>query len=159
MENVISKGKGNYILVMKLEKTVKRLINRFGKIELLPGYYFYCGSAQGSGGIRGRVCRHLRNSSKKQWHIDHIKDQMQIMEVWYQVDSDNRECEFSKFFINQEFSMVAVEGFGASDCRKKCKSHLIMLPINENLDYLYKRLRILFEEMARFYPYTLSRIE
>jgi Uri superfamily endonuclease len=152
MVNVISDQKGNYILVLKLNNNILVKIPRFGNLELLAGFYFYCGSAHGNGGIRSRVARHLKINSKRVWHIDHIKSYMQVLEIWFQIDLANRECEFSQFLARQKSSRIPIKGFGASDCRKGCKSHLIMLPSSENLDVLYDELKKMFNELYRNFP-------
>jgi Uri superfamily endonuclease len=155
MKNVISDRKGNYILVMRLNKGIQITIPRFGVLELFPGDYFYCGSAHGSGGIKSRVLRHLNIHAKRFWHIDYLKNHMQILEIWYQVDPNNQECEFCQFLVGQNFSSIPIEGFGSSDCKKRCMAHLIKLPKNINLDRLYQELKIIFDEMYRYFPNTV----
>ena len=120
MEDVITGRKGNYILVMSLEKTTNQIIPKFGNVCLLPGYYFYCGSA----GLKSRITRHLNSNSKLFWHIDYIKYLMDFLEVWYQIQSEKNECSFSHFFSKQENAVIAIQGFGASDCKNKCNAHL-----------------------------------
>ena len=73
MEDVITQRKGNYILVMGLENSTEVTIPKLGNESLLPGYYFYCGSAHGSGGIKSKVARYLNSNSKQFWHIDYLK--------------------------------------------------------------------------------------
>ena len=150
--NVISDQKGNYILVLKINKNVLVALPRFGKIELSAGIYFYCGSAHGNGGIRSRVKRHLKNNATKVWHIDHIKSYMQVSEIWFQIDAANRECQFSQFLVNQKFSQIPIIGFGASDCKSRCGSHLIMFPKSTDLDVLYQEFRKIFNELHRSIP-------
>jgi len=44
------------------------------KLDLLPGYYIYIGSAFGPGGVRARMLRHLRADKPKHWHIDYLRE-------------------------------------------------------------------------------------
>ena len=155
MEDVITGRKGNYILVMSLEKTTNQIIPKFGNVRLLPGYYFYCGSAHGSGGLKSRITRHLNSNSKLFWHIDYIKYLMDFLEVWYQIQSEKNECSFSHFFSKQENAVIAIQGFGASDCKNMCNAHLWMFPKSENLDRLFIGLSKRFDGMLKIYPHAL----
>jgi len=151
----ISSKKGNYIIIFRLEERTTQKLNRFGNIELIPGYYFYCGSAHGSGGLKSRITRHLTKSSKKFWHIDYLKDFLFPTEVWYQVSLEKNECSFCKTFHTQMDGEIPIKGFGSSDCRNKCGSHLVRFPLGSNLDYLFNTLNSKFKGMARTYIHGL----
>ena len=155
MEDVIIGQKGSYILVMSLEEPAEQIIPKYGKVSLLPGYYFYCGSAHGNGGLRKRVTSHLNSNSNQFWHIDYIKHQTHIFEVWCQINSKNNECSFSHFFSSQENAVIAIEGFGASDCKNMCNAHLWILLISENLDRIFIDLNKRFNGMLKIYPHAL----
>ena len=87
----ISSKKGNYTIVFRLEERTRQNLHRFGDVVFNPGYYFYCGSAHGSGGLKSRITRHLTKSSKKFWHIDYLKDFLFPTEVWYQASLEKNE--------------------------------------------------------------------
>jgi Uri superfamily endonuclease len=140
---------------MSLEEPFEQTIPKFGKVSLLPGYYFYCGSAHGSGGLISRVTRHLNLNFRQFCPIDYIKYQMRISEVWYQINLENNECSLSHYFSIQENAVIAIEGFGASDCKNKCKAHLWMFPLSENLERLYIGLSKRFNGMLKIYPHAL----
>ncbi len=64
----LSPSGGLYVLVIRLEAEL-----RTERVALGPGVYLYIGSAGGPGGLRGRVCRHLRYTGKvRRWHIDQV---------------------------------------------------------------------------------------
>ena len=62
--------KGTYCLIIELKKSIKTKIGALGKIEFMPGYYVYVGSAMNS--IESRVKRHLADDKKLHWHIDYL---------------------------------------------------------------------------------------
>ena len=151
----ISSKKGNYIIIFRLEERTRQNLHRFGNVELIPGYYFYCGSAHGSGGLKSRITRHLTKSSKKFWHIDYIKGYLFPTEVWYQVSLEKNECSFCRTFHDQMGGEIPIKGFGSSDCRNKCGSHLVRFPLGSNLDHLFNTLNSKFKGMARIYIHDL----
>ncbi|MDO9547205.1 MAG: GIY-YIG nuclease family protein [Pelolinea sp.] len=123
MENVITGRKGNYILVMSLKEPTEQIIPKFGNVSLLPGHYYYCGSAHGNGGLKSRITRHLAKDSKRFWHIDYIKKHMRILEVWCEVCPENNECGYSHFFANQKNAVIPIDGFGQLIVRT-CADHI-----------------------------------
>ena len=155
MKDVITEQKGNYILVLKLEKSTEQLIPKFGKIKIFAGYFFYCGSAHGSGGVKSRIKRHLEKESKRFWHIDYIKNHMQLIEVWIQTNLENEECKYCHFLANQIQAKTPIIGFGSSDCKNRCKSHLIWFPLSKNIDQLFTDMSRQFDGMSRFFQQIL----
>jgi Uri superfamily endonuclease len=147
----ISSKKGNYTIVFRFEERTRKNLHRFGDVIFTPGYYFYCGSAHGSGGLKSRITRHLTKSSKKFWHIDYLKDLLFPIEVWYQASLEKNECSFCKIFHDQTGGEIPIKGFGSSDCRNKCESHLVRFPLGTNLDHLFNKLDGEFDEMIRIY--------
>ncbi|MCI6774740.1 GIY-YIG nuclease family protein [Methanobrevibacter boviskoreani] len=112
--------KGTYCLIIELKKSIKTKIGALGKIEFMPGYYVYVGSAMNS--IESRVKRHLADDKKLHWHIDYLlknKD-ADIVEVIYTLSSRKIECELSDYIKN--ISDDSIDSFGSSDC--SCDSHL-----------------------------------
>jgi Uri superfamily endonuclease len=91
-------------------KTAKRSFN------LKRGTYVYIGSAMKN--LYQRVGRHIsykEGSYKKNWHIDNLLENGEVIRVFLIPDGKYREIEISKLF-NSEFS--AVKGFGASDIKE-----------------------------------------
>lgn len=115
--------RGTYALLIFVHSPLTYQIGMLGEIHLQPGYYIYIGSALGSGGIPGRVNRHLRCSTEKRshWHIDALTAHGVIEEVWWAWGTERHECAWAKVLSNT--GNLAAPGFGASDCH--CPGHLV----------------------------------
>jgi len=151
MVHEIPSKKGNYILIFLLEERTRQNICRFKDVILKPGYYLYCGSAHGNGGLKGRILRHLAKSFKKFWHIDYLRECLQPFEIWCQVSSERIECSFCQIFHFQMSVEIPIKGFGSSDCRNRCESHLIWFHRKTNLNNLFLELNNKFNGMIKIY--------
>lgn len=60
----ISSESGIYILFIFLRRKVTIPIGSLGDIDFQEGYYLYIGSALNSGGLKGRINRHLKKEKK-----------------------------------------------------------------------------------------------
>ncbi len=106
-----------YQLFIELSQPVSITIGLLGRFTFPAGRYIYTGSAKR--GLEARIRRHLSSKKKKHWHIDYLlaHKNTQITEV---KRFSEPEC-----LINQQISGdIIVPGFGASDCKKRCGSHL-----------------------------------
>lgn len=121
--------KGNYTLVIKINKKSRLTLKRLGRVSLKQGYYAYTGSAQGNGavGLKGRIARHLRARKTSHWHIDFLlaSKNAKVETVVTSESKANRECQINTLLKRINGATVPVEGFGASDCKKHCRSHLV----------------------------------
>jgi Uri superfamily endonuclease len=107
----------SYQLHILVKKAVTVVVGRLGSFEFPAGEYVYTGS--GGRNIQARVSRHLSRAKKLKWHIDHLltNPEAEIVDVKM---SEETEC-----VLNQKTAgHVLVPGFGASDCRNRCRSHL-----------------------------------
>ena len=129
----IPKSVGSYVIVGRLDKGTDIVHKRLGSYYLLPGFYCYCGSAFGPGGLRARVQRHMNTDTKKFWHFDYLKGYLDIIEVWWLAGGKNRECLTAHILEEEAGAIVPIPGFGASDCRNACKSHLLFFEDQESL--------------------------
>ena len=116
---------GAYILWMELTDRCKLEIARLGNPRLPAGYYAYCGSARGPGGMRARVARHLRATKSLHWHIDHLTVTASVSAV--SVAPDGLECAMVDWLLSEPDVSIPVPAFGSSDCRR-CPAHLLELP-------------------------------
>ncbi|MCW2306976.1 GIY-YIG nuclease family protein [Rhodobium gokarnense] len=117
----LPRAPGAYVLVLGLAEPAA-LPARFGEAMLPPGWYLYCGSARGPGGIAARLGRHLRREKKNRWHIDALTIAAGTIEAAAVPDGD--ECALvSKLSAFRNID-VPVPGFGSTDCRR-CASHLL----------------------------------
>ena len=87
---------GTYALVLRFSKRLEIVVGRLGVLEAQPGYYVYVGSALGPGGLAARVGRHLCSEKTLRWHIDYLRAEAQVEEVWYATGKSNRECRWAR---------------------------------------------------------------
>lgn len=123
---------GTYILIISVSSQVTINVGGLGVRTLPKGYYSYTGSALGKGStsLSNRISRHLRNEKANRWHIDFLLGaKSSKVETVFIISSDERmECELNQLLKNQLKAKVVVPSFGASDCHKRCKSHLLFFP-------------------------------
>jgi Uri superfamily endonuclease len=96
-------------------------VGQCGLLQLRPGWYLYVGSAFGPGGLAARVGRHLMLGKKPRWHIDYVRQYLEITAVWFNAETRQLEHEWAGYFLRHEACSVPLPGFGASDCR--CETH------------------------------------
>jgi Uri superfamily endonuclease len=121
---------GVYILHLYLGSDKSLQVGRFGEFAFQAGNYLYVGSAQGPGGLRARLERHLGGKGRRYWHIDWLRSAAEIRSCLYRVTRQPLECAWSQYLIRQTRTEIPVPGFGASDCRNKaipCAAHLVRL--------------------------------
>ena len=116
-KRAVNKGKGSYILLIKLPAEEIITVGGLKAIRFSPGYYAYVGSAMN--GLEARVNRHLRQNKKIHWHIDYLLQRVAISSIILSETTDRTECAVAGA-LNRQFE--AVSRFGSSDCR--CRSHL-----------------------------------
>lgn len=109
-----------YQLLIEVDRPVWVSVGRFGRFEFAAGRYVYTGSAKRH--IEARIARHLAQEKKIRWHIDYL-----LAAPGVRVLTVRRlampECE-ANMSVGGE---VSVPGFGSSDCRAGCASHLMWL--------------------------------
>ena len=144
--NIISEFSttGIYTLLLFLPKQVTLTIGKLGKQRFPMGYYTYTGSALGKGAssLKHRIARHLRKEKRMFWHIDYLlaDENVSVEAVIVAETNQNMECKTNQHIKTIMGAKVQVKGFGASDCRKNCKSHLLYFPEIENADCLVQKL-------------------
>jgi len=106
-----------YQLHIRLERQVTVQVGKLGRFVFAPGRYIYTGSAKRN--MDARISRHLKRDKALRWHIDYLLTQAGAEVV--QVERGNTpECQ-----LNQATSgSIPAPGFGASDCKAGCGSHL-----------------------------------
>lgn len=106
-----------YQLVIRVARRIEIPIGRLGVFVFPRGTYLYTGSAKRN--FEARVARHLRREKTLRWHIDYLLTApgVSVVEVRR---STAAECELNQAVAGE----VVAPGFGASDCRHGCGSHL-----------------------------------
>ncbi|MBF0470550.1 MAG: GIY-YIG nuclease family protein [Gammaproteobacteria bacterium] len=122
MVQQFSRCRGSYLLLMVVEQAQPLKVGRWGTLQLQPGFYYYCGSAFGPGGVAARVGHHCRLSPRPRWHIDYLRYHMALKEVWYSCDPERREHHWAGVLARMQGVEVAAPGLGSSDC--SCEAHL-----------------------------------
>lgn len=117
---------GAYVLLVETEAP---LAVRTGgcAATLAPGRYLYCGSANGPGGLRARLARHMRQGKKRHWHIDQLTEAGAVLGAW--AAPGGNECALVAELAHLP---VPLEGFGSSDC-PRCRSHLLHWPMGARI--------------------------
>lgn len=116
---------GVYQLWLCVSDGQKVTVGRLGRVHFAAGVYVYTGRA--SRGLRARVQRHVRGAGGKHWHIDYLlaARRVRIERVVLVSRDPEQECAINQA-TGAEENRVA-RGFGASDCRNRCGSHLTRL--------------------------------
>ena len=147
--------KGIYTLIMFLSKETRLNVGKLGFCKFPRGYYAYTGSALGMGasGLRGRVSRHYRRDKKNFWHIDFLlaNENTTLTSVVAAQTSKKLECEINHFIKEIGGAEIPVPGFGASDCRKNCGSHLLYF--KENIE---SKIAELYGKKLGFYTVMIN---
>lgn len=133
-----SKG-GSYALIFHCPNSVTIEAGRLGEVPLTPGYYIYCGSAFGPGGVRARTDHHRNISRRPHWHIDYLRPHLQLLEIWYSFDRGAREHQWAEQLNRLRGATLPFPGFGSSDCR--CPSHFIRLGVKPSFRGFRRRVR------------------
>jgi Uri superfamily endonuclease len=121
---MIPAAPGTYVLVLQCSTRRTICIGRLGKLQLLPGYYLYVGSAFGPGGLRARVGHHTRRVVSPRWHIDYLRRYARLEAVWY-ASGARCEHEWAAAVGTLPGAGMVMRGFGSSDCG--CETHLYWL--------------------------------
>ncbi len=114
---------GAYLLWLPVARPIA-LVRPMPGTLLEPGIYLYLGSANGPGGLRARVARHLRADKRPRWHVDQLTVAAGARAralAWPGGD----ECAWREA-VQAAGASVPVPRFGASDCRR-CPAHLLRL--------------------------------
>ena len=113
----------SYQIYILLKKRLEIQIGKLGNFNFPSGVYVYSGSAKKN--INKRLQRHFSKNKICFWHIDYLlADQnVKIIKI---IKSNILECDLNK----KNNGKVIARGFGSSDCKKGCKSHLIYIAKN-----------------------------
>lgn len=106
-----------YQLHFTLDAPVSVTVGRLGTFTFPAGGYIYTGSAKRN--LEARLRRHQAKEKKLKWHIDYLLTAPGVHMSEIKKSADG-ECA-----LNQATAgTIPVPGFGASDCRSGCGSHL-----------------------------------
>lgn len=119
----MAENSGLYQLHISLSDMETIDVGRLGTYSFKKGKYIYTGSAKR--GLNARVDRHKRNDKNLHWHIDYLLEakSARITSVNTFEFEEGGECALNQPIEGEHI----VSGFGSSDCRNGCKSHLVYL--------------------------------
>ena len=113
---------GTYIVVLYAARKKSVCVGMRGIFEFVRGYYAYVGSAFGPGGMRSRIKRHLALMKPKHWHIDYLRAETIVREIWFTRHPVSLEHEWARALHASPEACRPISGFGCSDCT--CGAHL-----------------------------------
>ena len=107
----------SYQITFEIEKDSEIIVGKLGKFVFPKGIYIYTGSAKSN--IDKRISRHKSKTKKMHWHIDYVlvSPSCKIISI---EKSELPECRLNQTVEGE----IIVPGFGSSDCKNKCQSHL-----------------------------------
>lgn len=106
-----------YQLRIHVPTALRIAVGRLGTFDFPAGDYVYTGSAKRN--FQARIDRHLRQDKALRWHIDHLLTAPGVTVTSVHPSRDG-ECSLNQAVPGN----IVVPGFGASDCRRACGSHL-----------------------------------
>jgi sugar fermentation stimulation protein A len=138
-------NRGSYLVLLHLPKKSVVEAGALGPLHLAPGWYVYAGSAQKN--LRQRLSRHLRKTNKaKHWHLDYLVPKGDSLAGFPIASCRSLECALAQGL--KKLGGRGVPGFGSSDCRASCGSHLYYFETDprENRDFVDLLLRFRHRE-------------
>lgn len=116
--------RGTYALLLRLDTPHTIEVGALGAFDFPAGWYLYCGSAHGPGGLTARLARHRRRTDKRfHWHIDYVRAATELVEAWISSSEARQECDWAAAATRLPGANIVADGLGSSDCG--CSSHLI----------------------------------
>jgi len=73
---------GSYLLWLYLPRRTRIAVGRLGERIFPRGWYGYCGSACGPGGLRARLGHHLGATQRPHRHIDYLRGHARPKYIW-----------------------------------------------------------------------------
>jgi len=121
--------KGIYTLIIFLSREICVNVGKLGQQKIPKGYYTYTGSALGKGAssLKRRISRHLQKDKRNFWHIDFLlaNENATVTAVVAAQTNKKLECNLNHYIKREGEAKILVKGFGASDCKENCESHLL----------------------------------
>lgn len=129
---------GTYTLILYAKEPFIVEIGKLGELQGKPGYYLYCGSAFGTGGLTARLNHHCHIAKRPHWHIDYLRKKIALSHIWYSHDPIKREHDWAQLLGGYSTASFPQLDFGSSDC--KCPSHLIYFPQKPTLAEFQRKI-------------------
>lgn len=115
---------GAYAVILRLPAAVGVPVPRPGG-TLPAGLYAYLGAANGPGGLRARLRRHVLGGRRRHWHLDYLRPHAAVVAV--AARPGGSECAWTAALLGALDAAPPLARFGSSDCRR-CPAHLLRVP-------------------------------
>jgi len=124
---------GCYQLFLKVRERLDLEVGALGNISFPPGVYIYTGSQQKN--LMKRLMRHVALQKKRFWHIDYLTSDPAVTFLGIIIYfSEQQECGINQSYRVHSGARVHFPGFGSTDCKKGCGSHLLFLKSESSLN-------------------------
>lgn len=139
--------RGAYVLIIDLNEILSFNLKSLGNLSFDKGTWIYVGSAMGMGStsLENRIRRHFRSEKTIHWHIDYLleSDSKIRASIWSE-SSSPVECAIAKSIDRMVDVNPGPRGFGASDCKQKCWTHLYQAKVGNGLE---KKIQEVFRNL------------
>jgi Uri superfamily endonuclease len=136
--NALTSQPGTYALVLDCRSIGTVRIGRLGPAQFRPGFCVYVGSAFGPGGLAARIRHHQQISPRPHWHIDYLRAECDLVEVWFAADGCRQEHTWARTMGRLRGVSVPLARFGSSDC--ECPTHLFWFRTQPSFPRFSQRL-------------------
>jgi Uri superfamily endonuclease len=147
--------KGTYALLFRVNRPLRVQVGKLGQHLFAPGIWVYVGSAMGTGStsLGHRLRRHFSQSKKKHWHIDYLlSGKAKPLGTMWAESEESFECGLASALRDSRVFDAGPSGFGSTDCRECCGTHLFRYVGRDGLNAVQVALR------HRFRNRTCSQI-
>lgn len=116
---------GCYSILVRVRTGITLTVGRLGRRMFPSGYYVYTG--RDARGVDSRIRRHLSKEKPYRWHIDYLTsaEGVKVLEAIVHRSQAEEECDVNQRICNLPGARILFQGFGSSDCRRGCGSHLV----------------------------------
>jgi len=116
---------GTYQIRLVIKRKTKIPVGSLGMFDFESGIYVYTGRAKRA--LSSRLLRHLNKDKPRCWHIDYLTTHpdVNILDVAIVSPDPQDECIENKKLLRCRDNLVPAKGFGSSDCKSNCSSHLV----------------------------------
>ena len=145
-------SRGVYSLLIRVKKPMSIRIGALGVRRFNPGLYVYVGSAMGFGAqsLEGRIRRHLSDNKQTRWHIDYLllNRDVEVVRVVSSETAQKAECKVVEELTREGLPNPELRGFGSSDCRSGCFSHLIYFGSTQTVEDALDRILAVYKRLG-----------
>ncbi len=112
-------------MLVRVRTGITLTVGRLGRRTFPLGYYVYTGRDTRS--VESRMRRHLSKEKPCRWHIDYLTsaEGVDVYKTVVHKTTADKECDVNQRISQLPGARILFQGFGSSDCRRGCGSHLV----------------------------------